>query len=418
MKLNQVKQFNLEDKDGAIFIMPRSSGAWVGAEALWITVAGWSLAAKRKWGNAWVITSDRIAQAEEVIHYPLVNPKSSVSRGNSGLKKWIPLFFKTVAKDISLWMKSRDWDVLESKPWSNHKIAFVWQQHDLFPGPGHRLARELNVPLVTYVHAPVVWETAKWGVKRYGWGKLLEQFIEARSLRESDIVACVSEEVAEKLIQMGVESEKILVSPMAIDPFLFEQAYTGNQIRKELGLENNIVIGWTGSFRSFHGLDLLIQAFKEVHSDQPNSRLLLVGDGSERKPLEKLVSEMRLSDAVIFTGRQPFAKIPSYISIFDIAVVSARSAEGFHYSPLKLREYLAAGKPVLAPYAGDIPHTFKDDFHLKLYTVGNERELVDKLKEFINHPAESIILGEHGKKFVLDTGTWDHELMKVTKKLA
>lgn len=56
-----------------------------------------------------------------------------------------------------------------------------------------------------------------------------------------------------------------------------------------------------------------------------------------------------------------------------MAFVSARTLKGFHYSPLKLREYLAAGKQAFAPNAGEIPSLFKDELHLKLFEPGDEK---------------------------------------------
>ncbi len=64
--------------------MPRSSRDWVGAEALWITAAGWSAAAQRRFGKAWVMTTDRIAAPEEVIHYPLGVNASAVVANKKG----------------------------------------------------------------------------------------------------------------------------------------------------------------------------------------------------------------------------------------------------------------------------------------------------------------------------------------------
>jgi glycosyltransferase involved in cell wall biosynthesis len=406
------QRFNMSEMRGAIFIMPRSSRAWAGAEALWITVTGWSAAAKRKFGKAWVVTSDRIAQPEEVLHYPLVQPGLPSSKKMAESLRWLPLFLKTVIKDILLWRNSKNWKVIDQKPWAHEKIAFVWQQHDLFSGPGRKLATKLNVPLVTYVHAPVVWEAARWGVKRYLWGWFLERFVEAIALKQSDVVACASEDVAKKLVQMGISRKRILISPMGVDAHLFDQTQAP-QLRQELSLENKMVIGWTGSFRSFHGLDILVKAFQKVHEKEPATRLLLVGDGFERKMLEDLVGELKLADAVIFAGRQPFSRIPSYVSAFDIAVVSTRSAEEFHYSPLKLREYLAAGKPVLAPNAGEIPHLFQDDLHLKLYQAGDVVELANKLLDLIQDAATRSFLAVQGKKYAIETSTWDFELSKL-----
>lgn len=397
--------------------MPRTSKAWYGAEALWITVAGWSAAAKRKWGEAWVLMRDRTATPAEVLDYPLPDVHhgklSRQLRVNS-----LPLFIKTVAKDLLLWWQSRLWRLSEDQPWYRSSVRFVWEQHDLFPGPGRALADKLGVPLIKYVHAPQVWEAAKWGVKRSVWGWFLERWVETPALKKADVVACVSQQVADKLMHMGVPKHKIVLSPMAVDPHLFYATSALNTLREKLNLDKKIVIGWTGSFRSFHGLDLLVKAFQMVHAKYPEAVLLLVGDGFERKPTEALVQELDLDEYVIFTGRQPFSKIPDYVSLFDIAVVSARSADGFHYSPLKLREYLVAGKAVLAPRAGEMPVMFKAGIHLNLYEAGNLPALAAALEELCEKPDLRHGMAQAGKQFALAASTWDYELDKVMDHLA
>jgi glycosyltransferase involved in cell wall biosynthesis len=140
---------------------------------------------------------------------------------------------------------------------------------------------------------------------------------------------------------------------------------------------------------------------------------LLVGEGSERSKSEELVYKLGLQDSVKFTGRVPFTQIPEYISIFDVAVVSARSADDFHYSPLKLREYLAAGIPTVAPRAGDISVLFQDNTHLLLYTVGDIQDTASKIVALIEDPMLLQKLHEEGKKIALANCTWDYEVRKV-----
>lgn len=396
----------------AIFIMPRSSSDWAGAEALWITVAGWAAAASRTVGDAYVLTTDRIAKPDEVIHYPL-NVGNAKQGGRGRLSRLIPLVLITFLKDLLLWRKSkRKNNYSYPLPFNAENIDFIWQQHDLFPGPGRKMAAKYNVPLITYVHAPQVWESAKWGVNRFAWGWFLEKFVESPSLKKSDLVACVSQEVADKLEKMGIPKNKILISPMAVDPYLFKRDQDAKLLKESLGLNNKTVVGWTGSFRSFHGLDLLVKAFKHVHQLHPHTSLLLVGDGFERPGIEKLVAELGINDAVVFAGRQAFAKIPSFVSMFDIAIVSARSSEGFHYSPLKLREYLAAGKATLAPRAGEIPSIFKHRETVVLYTAGEINDMVTKMTELISDAKFREEVSKRGMEYILSNGTWDNELRK------
>ncbi|MFD0975758.1 glycosyltransferase family 4 protein [Salinimicrobium gaetbulicola] len=393
--------------------MPRSSCSWEGAEALWITAAGWASAAKRNLGDAVVVTSDKIAAPHEVWNYPLLPDKN----GKAKRRKFslVPAFLKILINDLFTWWNLKNWKVLENLNLEGRKPAFIWEKHDLFVGPGKSLATKYNVPFISYVHAPVVWEASKWGVKRYWWGKWLES-VEARNLKKADLVAVVSEEVKQKILQMGISEEKILISPMAVEPELF--AHTkASELRNRLNLTGKTVIGWTGSFRKFHGLDHLIKAFKEVSDQSPETILMLVGDGSERKDCEELVRKLGIQEKVIFTGRIQFSNIPKYVSLFDIAVVSARSGEGFHYSPLKLREYMAAGKAVLAPNAGEIPENFEDENVLKLFNSGDINSLAEGMCFLIKEEEKRKIIAANGKDKILKTSTWDIELKKALEYL-
>ncbi|MFN3667350.1 MAG: glycosyltransferase [Sediminibacterium sp.] len=393
----------------AIMIMPRPSTAWRSSVALWITAAGWAAAAERLFGNAWVITTDCVTGPKEVLTFPA----KGIKKSGNGLRKFLPSHLTTLVKDFMLW-KGKNRKVYADAPWQDTNVQFVWEQHDLFCGPGYKLARKLGVPFVIYVHAPVVWESRRWGVNRPLWGKLLEQFSESISLRRADLVACVSFEVAEKLKEMGVNPNKIIVSPMAVDAHLFKNASVNSTIKEELKLEDKTIIGWTGSFRRFHGLEGVVRSFAQVVATRSDVYLLLVGDGPERSNIERLVSMLGIADHVLFSGHVPFKEMPMYITAFDIALVSASSAENFHYSPLKLREYMAASCAVVAPRAGEIVKLFSDERELLMYDVGNITELTFKLLKLINDPQLRKNLALKGNEWVLQNGTWDWELNRIS----
>jgi len=400
----------------ALFIMPRSSRSWEGSEALWITVGGWAAAAQLKFGKAYVLTTDCLASPKEILDYPLGETDSKSTNGKSKYP-FIPQFLITLIKDILLWRSFHDKSNFSyTIPDVSEGVSMIWEQHDLFSGSGRKIADKYKVPLIKYVHAPQVWESKKWGVQRPIWGKWLE-WIEAKNLKKANLVACVSQEVAEKLIKMGVSPHKVMVSPMAVDPSLFEPKPESQELKELIGIKDKFVIGWTGSFRSFHGLDLLVDAFELAYNKNKVIHLLLVGDGLERPKIEKLVQDKGLTQAVTFIGRKKFKEIPAYVSIFDIAIVSARNAKGFHYSPLKLREYMAAGKATLAPNAGEIPVVFRNDEHLILYNVGDIGDMAEKIFLLSTNLEKRNIIAQNGKSYILKLGTWDVELNKALIKL-
>jgi glycosyltransferase involved in cell wall biosynthesis len=270
----------------------------------------------------------------------------------------------------------------------------------------------LGVPLVSFVHAPQVWEAAKWGVRRPGWGRLVERFGEAPQLRASDVVACVSDEVAAELGRFGVPDDRIVVTPMAVDADRFSPEVSGDALRRQYGFGDAFVIGWTGSFRGFHGLDLALRAFADVSSSLPSARLLLVGEGAERGAMEELATELGIADLVVFTGGVSHEQVPEMVAAMDVAVVTARPGDDFHYSPLKMREYMACAKPVVAPNVGEIPTFIHDGVSGLLYDPARDGDLADRLLIAGRDDARHT-LGEHAREVILERGTWDVQLERV-----
>jgi len=403
----------------SVFIVPRPSTAWRGNEAGWITSSGWAAAGQHVWGEALVATTDGVFTPQESMLFPRGAVNQLTGPSKLGIyRKLIPEFLITAYKDWTLKRsKPSLWPVENEKVLAGKQVMMVWERHDLFAGPGRRLADRLQVPLVISVEAPAVWEAAKWGTTRPLWGRWLEKNFEARSLQGADLVSCVSDEVREKVIQMGVASERVVVSPNRVDSSLFHPNVNGSEVALKYNLKNKRVVGWTGSFRNFHGLESVLQAFKKVHKQFSDVVLMLVGDGQEFEKTKKTVQQLNLESAVVFTGRQPFTSIPSFVANFHIALVSAASAEGFHYSPLKLREYLATGRAVIAPKAGNLATLFKDGKDLLFYEAGNADDLAVKISILLENNELHTALVRQSISLFEKEGTWVHELKIVCDRL-
>lgn len=412
------KETNPSSLETSIFIVPRGSTEWKGNEAGWITASGWASAGKELWGEALVATTDNVFEPEESRVFPIGSATNKVPKSHRSYKKtirkFIPEFFITAIKDFKLKnSKPSVWPIENDPRLEKNNLKIVWERHDLFCGPGHKIAKKYNVPFIISVEALAVWEAKKWGVKRPFWGNWLEKNVEAKSLKNADVVCCVSEEVRNKVISMGIERDKVIVTPNRVDSTLFNPNINGTSICEKFNLKDKTVIGWTGSFRGFHAVDDIVSAFADVHKKYKNTILLLVGDGQEFSNIQKLIEEYGIGDSVIMPGRKAFIEIPEFVANFDIALVSARSAEGFHYSPLKLREYLGAGKAVIAPNAGDLPATFHNGSQVLLYEPGNSLDLSEKMLNLVENQNLRNDLSENAKKWFKEQGSWVHELKKV-----
>jgi len=389
--------------------MPRHRAEGPPIAGLWTLAAGWGKAVQRRFGHAWVVTLDGVATPDEVLAF--ADPPPAPNRRPAPKLPAVPMVVRTAAKDLvkAYAVRTRRQAAAHTE-WSDHDLAFVWQHHDLFQSAGVGIARRHGCPLVSFVDAPLVWEARRWGVKRPGWGHLVERYGERPQLRASDVVACLSDEVAREVVRLGVPRERIVLSPTAVDTDQFAPAARSASRRTALGLGDEFVVGWAGTFRRFQGIDTIVDGFGQLHRSDPRARLLLVGDGSEREHVEGVVDEAGVRDGVVFTGAVSANVVADYLRLMDVAVVSARADAGFHYSPLKLREYLACGLAVLAPRVGEIPGFVTDGVHALLYEPGDANDLARKLRALRDEPDLRVRLGTAGRALVVATATWDARL--------
>jgi glycosyltransferase involved in cell wall biosynthesis len=318
---------------------------------------------------------------------------------------------KTAVRDVLQWRLSRRYAIDPQGPWGPD-VAFVWQRHELFHAAGLELARHLGVPAVLFVPAVKVWEAEQWGTTRPGWGGWLERHAERPALLGADLVACGSQPVVDQALRMGVSPDRVLLTPTGVDLDLFGEPPDPAPLRRRLGLDGCFVVGWVGSFRRFHAVEQAVEAASTV----PDAALLLVGDGPERARIEQLARELRVR--AVITGTVPHDELPAYLAAMDVAAVLAPRGEPFHYSPLKLAEYLAAGLPVVAPAIGQLAERLTHGVDALLVPPHEPGALGAALRELRDAPDERARLGKAARAAAEAEWSWDHQVRRVIDAVA
>lgn len=319
-----------------------------------------------------------------------------------------PRWARQLAKDAMTARSARGIDNrphLQSLPAGD--TPFVWRHHELFHRTGEALAAARHAPVIEYLHAPIVWEARRWGLHRRLSGALLERWGEAPQLRSADLVACVSQEVAHEAERLGVRSDRIVVAPMAVDPERFHPDVETGELRQLFHGLGDFVFGWVGSFRQFHALDQALMALQHLRRDGCPAGLVLVGDGQDRPRIEAMAEEFGVRPWVRFHGQCNNLQMPSVLAALDAAVITASKDQQFHYSPLKLREYLAVGRPVVAPRLGEMARLLQDGETALLHEAGDARALAGALARLAADEQLRGHLSNSGRQLVLATGTWD-----------
>ena len=393
----------------AIFVLPSTTEGQQGPVAAWVSTAGWASAAERVLGEVWIATPSGLLDPEEAARRGSESHLSSDTA--SRWRRRLPTVAKTAVKDARQWRRARRFRVDPSGPWAGRDIKFVWQRHELFHTAGLALARALGVPSVIFVPATLVWESDQWAVGRPGWGRRLERVAERPALRGADLIACGSDMVAEQVLRLGVSRSRILVTPTGVDVGLFAGHGNADALRGQLRLAGRFVVGWVGSFRPFHALDQAVDAVTEIE----DASLLLVGDGPERPRIERLARDRGVH--AVFTGTISHAELPAYLAAMDVGLVLARPGQAFHYSPLKLAEYLAAGLPMVAPRVAKLTQRLTDGVDALLVPPGDAGAVAAALRRLHDDPDGRRRIGAAARAAAAARWSWDHEVRRVLEAL-
>jgi glycosyltransferase involved in cell wall biosynthesis len=276
----------------------------------------------------------------------------------------------------------------------------LYERHSLFGTSGIELSRELGIPFLVEVNAPLADEAARHrGLDRVEAARAAERAV----LGSATYVLAVSPGVARWAQAQGVPAERIAVVPNAVDPAHFcPRPDDRAAIRDELGVDGGPVVGFVGTLKPWHDVGTLVAGLALLPARRP--RLVLVGNGPERDRIAREAG--RLGVETTFTGPVPHARVPAYLAAFDVAVAPYLEDDSFYFSPLKLFEYLATARPVIAANVGEISHCVRPGETGSLYQAGDAAGLTHALSELLDDPARAAELGASGREHVIAEHTW------------
>ncbi len=287
----------------------------------------------------------------------------------------------------------------------------LYERYAFFNVAGALAARSARVPLVLEVNYTA--DTPLYR-RRSRLLRPLARRLERHVFRSADRIAAVSTVLSRQIAADGVDAERVVTIPNAADAERFRPEISGSEVRKRYGLEGARVIGFTGAFFPWHGVALLIEALPELFREIPSAAALLVGEGPERAALEARVRESGLSDRVRFAGWVGHDKLPEHVAAFDVAVMPDSNEYG---SPMKIYEYMAMGKPVVAPRLGPLEDGIRDGETGVLFPRGEVWALREALAGLLRDDARRAAMGEWAREHVVTRHTWDRNAARIVALL-
>ncbi len=258
--------------------------------------------------------------------------------------------------------------------------TLVYERYGLFMGLG-KFFKKKNGIWILESNAILSQESS--GDRSTIFFKNLAKNSEAKAYRKCDFLVVVTEDLKSLIVtNFGIPNEKIIVVANGVDAFRFNpKINTVNRPNKA-----RFVLGFVGNLMTWQYLSYPIQTIAKLRMEGLDIGLTIVGDGAEYRDLSKLVDELKLHDSVILTGAADWKEIPKFINGFDACYSGPipLSLGKMYLSPLKLYEYLAMDKPVVASNYPDAVTLLKDSFSDYLFQHDNPDSLADLLRKLVS----------------------------------
>jgi glycosyltransferase involved in cell wall biosynthesis len=245
------------------------------------------------------------------------------------------------------------------------------------------------------------------------WVRFKSRLVNKLIMRGLDNIIVVSRARKDSLIKeynLVPEKIKLINNSVDINRFKDFNFKDINRLKKEIGIsEDDKVIGMVGRLVYEKAHDIFLRSVSSITKFVPNSKFLIIGDGSERPRLEKLASSLGIRGQVVFLGERQ--DIPQLISLFDVAVLSSR-IESF---PVVLLEYMAASKPIVATNVGGNAEIIANGETGYIVPPEDPEALADAVIELFNNKIKAGNMANSAKKIAEDRFSLTHMVGKMER---
>jgi starch synthase len=282
---------------------------------------------------------------------------------------------------------NRRFRLLRAREVASHAREFkpdvVIERYYNFGGEGILAAKKVGALTVLEVNAPVVDHPGS--LKRIFDRALIVQPMRRWrdwQCHQADVIVTPSA----KIIPAHVPPSKILRTEWGADTERFRPGTVGRVPFTRS--DTDVVAVFSGAFRAWHGAIHMVDAIRRLRArGRRDIKAVFVGDGPELPRVRQAAAGL---DGITLIGAVPHDEVPAILSAADIGVapfdVAAHPslAHEFHWSPLKIFEYMSSGLPVVAPRIERLAHIVEHEKQGLLYDAADPEGLADALEQLTN----------------------------------
>jgi len=237
----------------------------------------------------------------------------------------------------------------------------------------------------------------------------ISSLLEDIAVNHAEHLICVTQWIKENLLLRGVPESKLTVVENGADADVFTFIENAKKILN-LDPEKHYV-GYIGTLKAWQGLDYMLSAVPLVQEKVPETVVLIVGEGELMEWLLQSIREKGLQNVVV-TGEVEHEMVPLYISACDVCLVLKKPLSS-GYSPLKLYEYMACERPVVASRVEGFECLEEEKAGI-LVDQEDPVEVADAVVTLLKDEELREDMGKRGREFVLKSHTWEKVAQKIS----
>ncbi len=278
----------------------------------------------------------------------------------------------------------------------------IYERQSLWSVAGLEAARRRGIPYVLEVNAPLVEQQRQY--RELGLGATAAA-IEGLLFEHADRVLVTSPALVEYARSHGASRRAVRVLPCGVSAQMLAAPERRDPARAGHDRER-FVVGFVGSLKPWHGIDVLLRAFRKLRRLHMSYRLLVVGDGPLREEMERYLRVNGLDVYADVVGSVDPSEVPQYLARMDVGVAPYPALPSFYFSPLKIWEYAAAGVPIAASESGDLPRLFPHKVAALLHPPGSASKLAAHIELLRTDPEVAARLTRRARQ-VARAHTWE-----------
>ena len=349
------------------------------------------------------------------IHWFKDQPEQASKAGSSKkkIRQALKRIFAPAVHDLKLLWENIPFRKIEQRLVEEHKPDLIVARLDLYLFSAILTARHNRLPIIIEADSPPVYEAVTFQ-KRYWRLAFIPNWLERWVLRNADYIITQSSELQRYLKDRhGLDPRRMAMVTNGADVTKFTVLNGQTLFRERFESNEGPVLGFIGSLSVWHGVEQLIEIMRRVLTINPRVCFLICGSGGRGKAaLETFVMENRLEKNVLLTGYVPYEDIPRAVQAMDIVLAPYPQMPFFYYSPVKLFEYMAAGKPVVTTKIGQIAEVVRHGENGFLADPNDLDGMITAILFLIENPAERDRIGRAARKTILHHHTWKHKAIE------